>query len=328
MSLALTTGGKVPNPALSVSEAVQELAREIKLPDGVTDEGLLDVVAARFHVAQASIIESSIALAIYKQRCPQGDYLKGLAQRDIAHQRASELARIGDRLMAVPRGCRLEMLAMKKSQLIALARYSVNELTYGWQRKQLAIMAQLAAPEANAWKAAYQAQLVDEEARKRGIDTKALEDEAKRAAATRLPAALMVARDELLASARRSQLELERAKQVVRDLLHAEHDAYEQARIEMVHMARQIVRAAVEDAKALDAELAARFGAASLAPIEGSYRTLPASELLAIENKIVAQAEADTNARARERNGKLGIKGAPPKSLEAVLKQVTAPDHG
>lgn len=133
------------------------------------------------------------------------------------------------------------------------------------------------------------------------------------------PRELETATDELLGAVSRAWHELERAKRVVRDLLPPGTDEWQHARTELAHAAHLVVRGAVDQAQALDDLLVQRFGVTVTRPQDGEYRTLAPSRLVEINNLTEAQAETDTNARAKQRHARLKWRGAPPKTLDAVI---------
>lgn len=133
------------------------------------------------------------------------------------------------------------------------------------------------------------------------------------------PRALEAATDELLGAVSRAWHEIERAKRVVEQLLPPGTDEWQPARTELAHAAHLVIRGIADQTGALDDLLVKRFGVTVTRPREGEYRTLAASLLVAINNATEAQADADTNARAKQRHARLKWRGAPPKTLDAVI---------
>lgn len=142
------------------------------------------------------------------------------------------------------------------------------------------------------------------------------------------PAALETATDELMGAVSRAWHELDRAKRVVRDLLPPGPDEWQNARTELAHAAHLVLRGSVDMANELDDLLVKRFGVTVTRPNEGEYHTLPPSLLAAINNLTEVQAEADTNARAKQRHARLKWRGAPPKTLDAVIANARNRDNG
>lgn len=133
------------------------------------------------------------------------------------------------------------------------------------------------------------------------------------------PRALEAATDELLGAVSRAWHEVERAKRVVRDLLPPGTDEWQAARTELAHAAHLVIRGIADQTGALDDLLVKRFGVTVTRPHEGEYHTLAPSRLLEINNLTEEQADADTNARAKQRHARLKWRGAPPKTLDAVI---------
>lgn len=133
------------------------------------------------------------------------------------------------------------------------------------------------------------------------------------------PRALEAATDELLGAVSRAWHEVNRAKRVVEQLLPPGTDEWQPARTELAHAAHLMIRGIADETGALDDLLVKRFGVTVTRPREGEYRTLAASLLVAINNATETQADADTNARAKQRHARLKWRGAPPKTLDAVI---------
>jgi hypothetical protein len=248
------------------------------------------------------------------------DFVEGLKQRDIAISSAYQLIDCYQLFVAFPR---LDLL--DKAAALGFARIrelkphfgldGLRKLIEGEKVDTLTYDAavKMSKRDIVAWrKARFQAQL-ELSVQQTGVEVPEVEH------APVKPRALETATDELLGAVSRAWHELERAKRVVRDLLPPGTDEWQHARTELAHAAHVVIRGAVDQANALDDLLVQRFGVTVTRPHAGEYNTLAPSRLVEINNLAAAQADADTNARAKQRHARLKWRGAPPKTLNAVI---------
>lgn len=307
------------HPGISEMANIQALAAEFGVEKTLNGDALLQYAVVRYEAAHADIVAAGMALLRYKAESEHGDFLPFLAERGISSQRASEMMRLGTRLLELPPSKRAPIIALSKSRQVAVARFSSAEISYAIDRGELEQLATMSHTEAHAWRKVNFARQLSKDTSSE--DDAALERERAAMLALRKPLVLEVATDELIGAVVRAQLELDRALKTAARLLPAETDEWRAARVELAHAARIILRAAQEEAEALDDMLQDHFGAASLKPLEGEYRTLGRSQLQALGAKALEGAERDTHARTVARNERLPEKpkGAPPKTLESLL---------
>lgn len=257
------------------------------------------------------------------------DFVEGLKRRDTSVTVAYELMDTYKLFVAFP-----SLVLMDRAATLGFARIrelkphlgidGIRALIEGKEVDTLTYDAAVAMTkrEIVAWRKARFTALLEHEQAQRPVDVPDFSAEKIK------PRALEVATDELLGASHRAQLELDRAKAVVTALLPPGLDSWKPDRVELAHATRLVLHAIIEQAQALDADLHTRFGAASVAPLAGEeYHTLPFSRIVASGKLVEQQAELNTLQRAVGRQKRLKWRGAPPKTLEAVIAQALNADH-
>lgn len=295
-------------PGIVKSLGTQELASLFKVKESSKNDELIALAVEEYNGAVYGMARAGVALLIVKTRVSRGDFLAALDKAGISSQRGSEMMRVAERLSELPGEEARKIAAMRPTVVIALTRFTAQELLWASHSGHIAQLAAMRSPEINEWR--RQRRLGDADAEDPAPD---IERDRER------PRALEVATDELLAGPRRAQIELDRAKQVIQALLPPGHDDWKADRTELAHSVRLVLHAIIEQAQALDADLHTRFGVASVAPLKGDYRTLPFSRIRESGDLAEQQAELNTQQRAISRQKRLKWRGAPPKTLSAVI---------
>lgn len=314
---------KIPEISHFLANDIQQLADSFGLKKSLSDQQLIRIVVESYEQAAEHLVRAGVALLMLRERSAHGTYLESLAEHGIAHQRASELIRIAERVLAMPPEHRARMLRMRKSHLISLSRFSPRELREAAEAGALEELA--AVPDIAAWRAQRSAEA--------GERTRRMLAEVSRPGApppekvVKDPPSLVVAREELLVSALRAQTEIERARRVAEALMYHTPDAHEQSRIDAAHAVDAIVRDVAAQADALHTLLAKRFGAAVTMPLSGTYHTMPASLIDGLRQRAAESADAELAQRASDRQQRLKLRGRPPKDLDAVIEAARRADE-
>lgn len=290
------------------SITTQSLAALFKVKESLANDELIALAVEEYNTAVYGMARAGVALLILKTRVPRGEFLDALQKAGISSQRGSEMMRVAERLSELPDEEARKIAAMRPTVVIALTRFTAEELSWACRSGHIQQLVQMRAPEISEWR---RHRLLEHAGAVGPLPE--VEDVRKK------PRALEAATDELLGAVSRAWHEVDRAKRVVEQLLPPGTDEWQHARTELAHAAHMVIRGIADQTGALDDLLVKRFGVTVTRPREGEYHTLAPSLLVAINNATEAQADADTNARAKQRHARLKWRGAPPKTLDAVI---------
>lgn len=309
-------------PVISERSLDQSLVDDLGLEEIRDIDELFESARARFQHAARSLVESGVRFKQLKERLSHGEWEPFLKSHGFAQQRAYEAMRAVDVVSLLPPDERKAMLEAPPSKLIFLSRMKDEDLRLLVESSEFEVVIELPDSDLRKWikknvlarfRKKLNAAMTDNGVRQEILDEAAARPRPE-------PRQVTTGRNELLSNVVRARIELERARKIVDKLLPHVNDDWETARLELAHAARKIIAAVSAEAVALDTDLATRFGAATVKPMEGAYKTLGESVLRATETACAAQADGDLAQRATARAHATKWKGTPPRSVNSVIE--------
>ena len=310
------------NPGNVKCIETQELAQLFGLEKSLSNDDLVAIAVQEYDGAVYSMARAGAALLIIKTRVDWGKFLPTLGERGISSQRASEMMRVAERLSELPEDEAKRIAAMRPAVVIALARFTAQELLWASKSGKVPVLAKMKAPQIAEWRRQRRLGYAPANSKQ--------DEEVAEAEANRKPLELEAATDEVIGGVARAQIELQRVKQTIEALLPKTNDHWKEARTDLAHAARRVIVAISEEAADLEKLLFDRFGTGTLPSEPRQYHALASSHLDALGTAALESAEADTHARTVRRNGRVTPKpkGAAPKTLAALLAKFKEETHG
>lgn len=281
---------------------------------------LKDHIARLYSRVMDDIVAIGEALLLLKERADRGDLEAWYAQIGLPSQRVSEFTRVAKLRRALPAALRERFSALKKSQQIALTRYTQKEVEQSAANGTLVAMAQRTPKQILEWKQGEFkrsiAHVVEGDAAQQdAAAVEALADEPQE------PHALSLARDEIIANVLAAQVAVGRTLRMVRELFAARDNDIEPDRIQLAQCLLRLLQPVEEDAQAIETELAHRFGVSLQVPLQVKQEALMPSALDAQRQISTEVADLQLAVRSKLRKARTPKRGAPTKTLDTAIAQ-------
>lgn len=316
-------GGQPP-----ISEALsdQALAAELGLKEITDTSALFDAARTAFQRASRSLVESGVRFKQLKALLPHGEFESFVGDKGFAPRRATEAMRAVDVVALLPSGERKALLAAPPSKLILLSRMKDAELDLLARSDEFESVIEL--PDSDLRHLLKKLKLARYVAQAKRAMAGEGDDfpETVWLPPAQQPVALSIVTSEALGEATRARVCHERLLKTCDELLLSVDDNFETDRVELIAGMLGVLDAVQEIQAKLRHVLEVRFSASKAFAQPGPAQVRCHALIAQAEKVAQAEADASLQERGRVRARVFKWKGAPPKSLAAVIAQALKPN--